>query len=204
MLKSALRKYYLEARKQFSDEKIAADSMAISKIFFQEIDLTSIKTIHVFLPITTQREIDTFLIINELKSKFPQINVAIPRSNPETFEMESYLFTSNTILEKNQWNILEPKSESSQIVQPTEIDSVLIPLLVFDKSGNRVGYGKGFYDRFLSYTRPDTLKIGLSVFPPIEAISDISEFDIPLDMCICPKDEASNEFELYRMFQKFR
>lgn len=198
MLKSDLRKYYLQVRKQLSDEKIAADSLAISKVFFQEIDLSSIKTIHVFLPIATQNEIDTFLIINELQSKFPQINIAIPRSNPRTFEMESYLFTENTILEKNQWNILEPKPETSQIVLPTEIDLVLIPLLVFDKSGNRVGYGKGFYDRFLSDTRPNTLKIGLSIFPSIEVISDVSEFDIPLDMCICPKDETSNEFQLYR------
>lgn len=203
MLKSDLRKHYLQVRKQLSDEKVATDSLTISKVFFQEIDLSSIKTIHVFLPIATQKEIDTFLIINELRLKFPQINIIIPRSNPETFEMENYLFTEKTILEKNQWNILEPKPESTTMIPPTEVDLVIIPLLVFDKSGNRVGYGKGFYDRFLSECRPNTVKIGVSIFPPVEAISDISEFDIPLDMCICPKDGGSNEFKLYRMFQNF-
>lgn len=63
---------------------------------------------------------------------------------------------------------------------------VLIPLLAFDKNGYRVGYGKGFYDRFLAECRPDVVKVGLSVFEPIDEITDLNEFDIKMDFCITP------------------
>lgn len=63
---------------------------------------------------------------------------------------------------------------------------VLIPLLAFDKKGYRVGYGKGFYDRFLADCRPDVVKVGLSVFEPIDEIADLNEFDIKMDFCITP------------------
>ena len=64
---------------------------------------------------------------------------------------------------------------------------VLVPLLAFDSKGYRVGYGKGFYDRFLKQCRNDCVKIGLSYFEPIDAINDAGEFDVPLDFCITPQ-----------------
>ena len=65
-------------------------------------------------------------------------------------------------------------------------DLILVPLLGFDKKGNRVGYGKGFYDRFLAKCRSDVLKVGVSFFEPTDRISDVSPFDIRLDYCITP------------------
>ena len=64
---------------------------------------------------------------------------------------------------------------------------VLVPLLCFDESGHRVGYGKGFYDRFLTKCRPDTQKVGLSYFPPVKEITDADSFDIRLDLCLTPE-----------------
>jgi len=64
---------------------------------------------------------------------------------------------------------------------------VLVPLLSFDKKGFRVGYGKGFYDRFLMQCKSDCIKIGLSYFDPIDVIDDADEFDVPLDFCITPQ-----------------
>ena len=63
---------------------------------------------------------------------------------------------------------------------------VLVPLLGFDERGHRVGYGKGFYDRFLAECNPKIQKIGLSLFEPVAQIDDTSDFDIPLDACITP------------------
>jgi 5-formyltetrahydrofolate cyclo-ligase len=59
---------------------------------------------------------------------------------------------------------------------------------MFDRRGFRVGYGKGFYDKFLSECRADCLKIGLSYFEPIDEISDAQNFDVRLDCCITPKE----------------
>jgi 5-formyltetrahydrofolate cyclo-ligase len=86
----------------------------------------------------------------------------------------------------NSWGITEP--ESGELVSPKCLDMVLVPLLVFDKQGKRVGYGKGFYDRFLSQCRSNVLKVGLSYFKPIEKIGDADTYDIPLDICVTPDE----------------
>jgi 5-formyltetrahydrofolate cyclo-ligase len=71
-------------------------------------------------------------------------------------------------------------------VPATKIDVVFVPLLAFDKKGHRVGYGKGFYDKFLSECKPETIKIGLSFFEPEELISDVFEDDVTLNYCVTP------------------
>nr|MCU0396414.1 5-formyltetrahydrofolate cyclo-ligase [Chitinophagaceae bacterium] len=71
-------------------------------------------------------------------------------------------------------------------VDPGMIDLVFVPLLAFDKKGYRVGYGKGYYDRFLKRCRPDVMTLGLSLFPPVEAIGDLHTNDVPLKYCITP------------------
>jgi 5-formyltetrahydrofolate cyclo-ligase len=56
-----------------------------------------------------------------------------------------------------------------------------------DSTGHRIGYGKGYYDRFLRTCRPECKKIGLSFFEVMEeTIADAGEHDIPLDACITP------------------
>jgi len=62
---------------------------------------------------------------------------------------------------------------------------VIVPLLICDLNGYRLGYGKGFYDRFLSECRADVLKIGLNYFEPIAQIPG-EDTDIPLDFLITP------------------
>ena len=64
---------------------------------------------------------------------------------------------------------------------------VLVPLLCFDENGYRVGYGKGFYDRYLKQMNSKTIKIGLSLFPPVKLITDTSDWDVKLDFCITPE-----------------
>ena len=76
---------------------------------------------------------------------------------------------------------------SGEITEPDEIDLVLVPLLAFDQEGYRVGYGKGYYDKFLSQCREDVIKIGLSFFEPVDAISDINQFDMSLNYCVTPQ-----------------
>jgi 5-formyltetrahydrofolate cyclo-ligase len=100
--------------------------------------------------------------------------------------MSHFLLTDNTKIKKNEYNIPEP---ISGLPVPTEmIDVVFVPLLAYDKQGNRVGYGKGFYDKFLSQCKPDVIKIGLSFFDAEEQIDDILETDVKLNFCVIPNN----------------
>ena len=95
------------------------------------------------------------------------------------------LINTQTRFVENRFKILEP--DSTKEILPSEIDVVFIPLLCFDKHGNRVGYGGGYYDRFLTKTSRSCLKIGLSFFEPVDFIEGISKTDITLDMCVTPE-----------------
>lgn len=185
MNKSSLRKYYLTKRKTLSHEEVQTKCEQIKDLFFQEINLETVKYLHVFLPIKKQNEIDTFLIIRELQINYSEIKIVVSRIIPSTFEMQHFLFDEENLTE-NHWGILEPSGENLIEIQPNQIDLVIIPLLIFDKQGNRVGYGKGFYDRFLHQCRPETIKIGICLEEPIEQIEDVNEFDVKMDFCITP------------------
>jgi 5-formyltetrahydrofolate cyclo-ligase len=185
MKKFELRKYYLSKRKAISAEEITIKSQQITDLFFQNFDLSTIKYLHIFLPIIKHNEIDTWLIIRYLQQNFNQINIVIPKIFPEKSELENYIFDEKNLIE-NVWGILEPSGENQEKILPEQIDLVIIPLLIFDKNGNRVGYGKGFYDRFLKQCKLETLKIGLCLEEPIEMIEDVNEFDVKMDFCITP------------------
>ena len=108
----------------------------------------------------------------------------IPKTDFENHRLENILLTEQTLLKKNDWGIVEPVEGIE--VPESKIQIVFVPLLAYDTKGNRVGYGKGFYDGFLEKCSENTLKIGLSFFPPEEKISDVYETDIPLDYCVTP------------------
>lgn len=185
MNKSLLRSEFLQKRKELSEKEIEEKNDAIlenCKRFFEAI---GIKTIHIFLPQLGKTEIDTWRIISFLRN-FDQLKIISPSVIPGSREMEHYLLTTETILINNQWKIPEPDPETSTKVLPNEIDAVLIPLLAFDKKGFRVGYGGGYYDRFLAQCRSDVIKIGLSFFEPVDKITDLNVYDIPMDYCITP------------------
>ena len=185
MNKSDLRKLYLEKQKHLSEAERVDKSRRIAGGFFQHLNLSEINFLHCFLPIERFNEIDTHLILEKLWREFPWIETVVPRVNLDTNEIENLKFTQETELVLSNWQINEPSHDD--IVETEKIDLVLAPLLCFDEQGHRVGYGKGFYDRFLAKCRPDTQKIGLSYFPPEANISDINAFDIRLDLCIAPE-----------------
>lgn len=138
---------------------------------------------HLFLSIERLREIDTEFILHILNGK--DKNVVISRSDFTTAAMTHYLLTDSTPLKTNEWGIPEPLDGIE--IPSKKIEVVFIPLLAFDKKGHRIGYGKGFYDRFLDSCQPETLKIGLSFFEAEEGLIEYNEHDIPLDFCVTPE-----------------
>ena len=185
MTKSELRKIYLALQKNLSPVDRNKKSLAIANQFFQNFDLSRIKFLHCFIPIERTNEIDTNLIFQKIWREFPRVETVVPRVNFQTSEIENLKFTRETELVQNAWEIHEPSHD--EFTETKKIDLVLVPLLSFDQKGFRVGYGKGFYDRFLKNCRADCKKIGLSYFPPVEKIADAQAFDIKLDFCVSPE-----------------
>jgi 5-formyltetrahydrofolate cyclo-ligase len=185
MTKARLRKIYLQKQKFLSDEERNEKSQKIAGGFFGNFDLENIRFLHLFLSIAINKEIKTSFIYKRLWKEFPEITTVTSRVNFQTMTLESLKFDSITKLLKNKWRIAEPGA--GNFVQTEKIDVCLVPLLCFDERGFRVGYGKGFYDKFLSQCRTDCLKIGLSYFAPVTEISDAADFDIRLDFCITPE-----------------
>jgi 5-formyltetrahydrofolate cyclo-ligase len=185
MLKSELRRKYLARQKSFSPIERTRKSDLIGEIFFAHFDLSKIHFLHCFLPIEKFNEVETHIILQRAQRDYPHIKTLVPRVNFETNEIENLLFTHETELAPNLWQIHEPIHD--ELVETDKIDAVLVPLVCFDELGFRVGYGKGFYDKFLKNCRADCLKIGLSFFPPVEKIEDAQIFDVRLDYCVTPE-----------------
>lgn len=181
MLKKTLRTKYKALRNELSEIDIEEKSLAIANEILK-LPIWDKTYFHVFLPIEEQKEVNTEFILHLLSGKDKEI--VISKSDFETREMTHFLLTDNTRIQKNKYNIPEPIDGLE--VPATKIDVVFVPLLAFDKKGNRVGYGKGFYDKFLSQCKPETIKIGLSFFEPEELISDVFENDVLLNYCACP------------------
>lgn len=183
MLKSEARAIYLGKRKSISfDDKELLDQAILTE--FKKIDLTALKCIHIYLPIIAQNECNTYPIIEFIQENHPQINIVIPKANFENGQMDAVFFKADAPLAKNNLGIAEPID--GEVIDPKTIDLIICPLLAFDLKGNRVGYGKGFYDRFLQKCKSDAIKLGLSYFEPIESLSDCNENDFPLSSCITP------------------
>lgn len=179
MNKPQIRTLYLKKRCQVNPEHIAVQ---LGRIFSQK----PMKMLHSFIGDLARNEIDTKHIRLILQREFPEMKWAAPRMIPGTKRLEHCAWNDETELIANRWGIEEPDPETSQSIEIREIDAVLVPLVAFDQQGHRVGYGGGYYDRFLAQCRPDTLKIGLSHFEPIEAMEDVDEWDIKLDTCVTP------------------
>ena len=182
MNKNDLRSEYIAKRKALSDEQIEEQSLIIANKIVS-LPIWDKSYFHIFLPITEMREINTEFILHLLSGKDKEI--VISRSDFETREMTHFLLTDNTKIQKNKYNIPEPVNGLEVPVQM--IDVVFVPLLAFDIFGNRVGYGKGFYDKFLLKCKPETIKIGLSFFEAVDAVHDIFESDVKLDFCVTPQ-----------------
>ena len=188
MTKNTLRRIYKEKRKQISskEKQIWTDLILIN---FQKLELPFINCVHTYLAIGNQNEIETDNIIRFLKFIYPGITTVVPKINLDEGEMKHYIFNDDVEMKANDFGIIEPiKGEK---IDARQIDLVLTPLLAVDCVGFRVGYGKGFYDKFLRQCRRDVIKIGLSFFEPVELIEDINSFDIPLNYCITPNSVYS-------------
>lgn len=183
MLKKDLRQKYKAKRQGLNEVEIEDLSLAIANKVLT-LPIWDKTYFHVFLPITEHKEVNTEYILHLLSGKDKEI--VISKSDFASRNMTHFLLTDNTKIKKNEYHIPEPIDGLE--VPTNKIDVVFVPLLTFDKTGHRVGYGKGFYDKFLLECKPETIKIGLSFFETEEIIEDIFENDVKLDYCVSPNE----------------
>lgn len=180
MLKKDLRLKFSSQRSQLNSEEISELSLALANNTLS-LPIWHFTNYHIFLSIQEKKEIDTSDIITVLQGKDKNI---ILSKMLDKQKLQHFLLTDNTLIKKNKWNVPEPIDGFE--IETHKIDVVFIPLLAFDELGNRVGYGKGYYDTFLKACRPDVIKIGLSFFEPVAKIEDVFDTDIPLNYCVTP------------------
>ena len=183
--KSHLRKTALTNRKKMSPEAVEEKSQQICRQFLNAFQANKFSAIHVFLPIAHHNEINTFLLIEQIQLSNPTCKILVPKVIQETNEMIALVLEPGTVLNNNSMGIPEP--ENAPIFDPQKIDLIIMPLVAVDTKGNRIGYGKGFYDKFLGHCKPDILKVGLSFDEPVNVIQDIESHDKPLDFLVCPE-----------------
>jgi len=184
MTKPELRTLYKSKRNELSPEMVDEISLQI----LNNLKLMNIwgnLNFHLFMSIHNHKEINTLPILNYLFAQKKQ--VIVPKV--ENDRMLNCLIHSNVEFETGKFHVPEPKS--FQLIDSKEIDVVFVPMLICDKSGNRIGYGGGFYDRFLKECRENIIKIGLNFFEPIDEIEDVFETDIPLDYCVTGEEIVS-------------
>ncbi|GGE86755.1 5-formyltetrahydrofolate cyclo-ligase [Chishuiella changwenlii] len=179
MLKAEVRKYYRNIRKQFSKQDVERLSKEISDQL-QFLDLSLDQTFHIFLPIEKNNEINTYPIIEWLFSQNKTVTLPLVVGD----DMINCKVEKGFETQLNSLHIPEPIVYKE--IESTAIDVIFIPMFVADKKGNRVGYGGGYYDKFLSRCRPDAKKIGLTYFRPIDSIDDVYFGDFPIDFCVTP------------------
>ena len=175
MTKNEARKKYKDIRNLISDDLLGMASSSICKQL-SEFDIVG-KTVHVFLPIKRKKEVNLWEFIHHCHAE--KVTVCTSVSDFNTHSMRTIILTPETELLENIWSIPEPVNGKE--ISAKEIDLVIVPLLYADADGNRVGYGKGFYDRFLAECRADVQKVGVNYFAPKEVIEDFEDTDIRLD-----------------------
>ncbi len=184
MTRSELREKYKKQRAGIPEkERLRMDDLLL--IHFQQLPLPEQASVLLsYWPLEQHAEVNTFLMTDFLQFRLPHLQLAYPVVNFEQHSMQAILVDDDSRFEKNKYGIEEPLDGA--VIPAREIDLIFVPLLVFDKKGHRLGYGKGFYDRFLPQCRKDCMRIGFSYFEPLAAIPDIHQFDVPLHAGITP------------------
>ncbi len=181
MNKSQLRNIFKEKRNNLSADEVEDKSLSIANLVLK-LRIWEKQYYHLFLSIARHREVNTEYLLHILQGK--DKNTVVSKSDFSNRTLKHYLLTDSTPIQLNSYGIPEPVEGLE--VPVDKLDVVFVPLLACDNNGNRVGYGQGFYDRFLKQCRPDTLKVGLSFFEPVDII-ETNANDVSLNVLVTPR-----------------
>lgn len=182
MTKDEARTYARRLRKQLGQSAYQQANLQLYQQLYPLIEGQNPNIVHCFLPNAKRKEVDTWPAIRWLWKR--NIKVVTSVSHIHNNSMRHFYLEEHTLLLENKWGIAEPTGDKLTEISSYDIDMVLLPLMAYDRQGQRVGYGKGYYDRFLSTCPPETIKVGLSLFSPVENITDVNTLDISMDVVV--------------------
>ena len=143
-------------------------------------EMKKLQVVHIYLPLESKNEPDTWILIDDLRDAFPHLIICVPKTNWEDKSMDSFTLEEGVTLLTDKAGI--PYPSKAALVDPQYIDLIIVPLLAHNAHFHRIGYGQGFYDRYLSRCRPDAMKVGLSFSGPVDFENE--SFDVPLDLVL--------------------
>ena len=179
--KKTLRLKYKKLRKKLSEESIEEMSLQIANQALC-LPIWNKTYYHIFLTISEKKEVNTEYLLHILQGK--DKSIVISKADFVSGEMKHFLLQENTVLKTSEYGIPEPVSGIE--ISPEILEVVFVPLLVYDQIGHRIGYGKGFYDRFLAKCSPNAVFVGLSFFEAEPGIF-FEATDVPLNFSVTPK-----------------
>lgn len=185
MNKDSVKRHKKELREKFTALRMSLDkqstekkSAQIHQHLFASSMFANSGTIHTYVSMNHRNEVDTLALIHTSLQKGK--SVVIPRIEDEV-QLSHHQINSTGDLKRNEWGVPEPAGEG--IINPEDLDLILVPMLGGDRFRNRLGYGKGFYDRFLKET--DALKLGLLFDIQMYAKRlPINKYDVQMDLLI--------------------
>lgn len=176
--KKELREKYTELRMSLDKKSAGEKSIEIHQHLFASNEFKNSKTIHTYVSMNHRNEVDTFQLISQAL-KFGK-NIVVPRIEDDV-ELSHHQISDTGHLKRNEWGVPEPTGEGT--VEPKDLDLILVPMLSGDRYRNRLGYGKGFYDRFLKQT--NAVRIGLLFdIQMYDKKLPVNRFDVQLDLLI--------------------
>lgn len=173
--KETIRKRLLEQRKAIPDEEFRQSSAKIIHRLEQQSEFKKAKTVHCYISMNNRREVDTHELIKKMQTEDKK--VVVPVTNFKDRTLSHIHLSSYDDLQENKWGVPEPKDGGH--VSPEAIDLVIVPMVGADEQCNRIGYGAGFYDRFLQNV--SCPKMGLIFEQNVVDKLPVEEFDVPLD-----------------------
>ncbi len=184
LTKAFLRKEYHDKRRQLQLPQMH-EMLTIMIERIDDIPLPEGNIFMSFQSLAKFHEVPVHFFQERIDVLKPDISWCFPKTNPGDASMDAIVDDEETTWAKAAFGINEP--QTGKIVPPENIAFALVPLVAFDEKGFRVGYGKGYYDRFLKRCSPDLVTVGVSWFGPVPYIADINTKDVPLKYCITPE-----------------
>ena len=182
MDKQTLRRSAKAVRMNLTASQVEEKSNEIAKNLKDAIDWPKVKSVHTYVSNDQMGEPQTIKIMQTLWRR-PSLTTYVPRLIGR--DMEIVRVTKQTHFAPNMRGIPEP--DSDDVEAPENIDVILVPLLVFDAQLNRLGYGGGYYDRFLKQY-PAAIKIGLAFEEDKVEVIPSEEHDVVLDLIVTDKN----------------
>lgn len=180
--KKTLRTTIKHELNQLSIDFYRDASLTIKNKLLQESSIVQANTIG--LTISRKTEVDTKIIIQSLWDLNKK--VAVPKCNPKSHTMDFYIITNFDQLETVYLDLQEPICEKTVYINKNDLDVIVVPGIVFDKKGYRIGYGGGYYDRYLKDFKGTTISLAFQLQVVEQVPKDVH--DIPVQ-CILTEQE---------------